>query len=123
MRQTIRLNTFETNSSSYHTLIIMSKDEFEKFKNGELYFAPHQDRIFMTDKDIPEIDEFKIDNKDYENLSEKELTAAIDVFKDEYFDTDYALGYSYDYLDSCTETVYDKEGNEKVAVSIYIGDC
>lgn len=36
MRQ-IRYNTFETNSSSTHTLIIMTKDEYDKLCNGELY--------------------------------------------------------------------------------------
>jgi hypothetical protein len=32
----IRIGTFETNSSSTHTLVIVSKKEFEKWKSGEL---------------------------------------------------------------------------------------
>lgn len=32
----IRKNTFETNSSSTHSITICTEEEFEKFKNGEL---------------------------------------------------------------------------------------
>ena len=38
MRQ-VRIGTFETNSSSTHTLVIVSKEEYEKFKKGELLFS------------------------------------------------------------------------------------
>jgi len=37
MKQTIRLNTFETNSSSVHSLTILSKEDFDKFKSGEYF--------------------------------------------------------------------------------------
>ena len=33
----IRQNIFETNSSSTHSLTICRKDEFDKWKNGEVY--------------------------------------------------------------------------------------
>ena len=36
MLRKIRRGVFETNSSSVHTLTIVSKEEFEKFKSGEL---------------------------------------------------------------------------------------
>ena len=35
MRQT-RFNTFETNSSSVNTMSLFRKDDWERFKNGEL---------------------------------------------------------------------------------------
>lgn len=34
--KTIRYGTFETNSSSCHSLILVGKDDFEKFKNHEM---------------------------------------------------------------------------------------
>lgn len=34
--KTIRFETFETNSSSCHSLIVASKSDFEKFRNGEM---------------------------------------------------------------------------------------
>lgn len=36
MKKTIRKGIFETNSSTTHTLVIGSKEEFDKWKNGEL---------------------------------------------------------------------------------------
>lgn len=36
MRQ-IRYGAFETNSSSTHTLVIMTKEQYEKFKKEELF--------------------------------------------------------------------------------------
>jgi hypothetical protein len=36
MKKQIRFGVFETNSSSVHSLTIVSKEEFEKFKKGEL---------------------------------------------------------------------------------------
>lgn len=38
MKINIRNNVFETNSSSVHTLCICTKEEYEKFKNGELLY-------------------------------------------------------------------------------------
>lgn len=37
MKQTIRFNTFETNSSSTHSCIIVTDEELEKWRNGETY--------------------------------------------------------------------------------------
>ena len=34
MKRTVRLCTFETNSSSVHTLQILTKDDYDKWKNG-----------------------------------------------------------------------------------------
>ena len=39
--KTIRYNTFETNSSSTHSLTIVDEDEFEKFKNCDLLLDYH----------------------------------------------------------------------------------
>lgn len=38
MKKTIRLNTFETNSSSCHSLCIMNKKDFEKWHNDSNYY-------------------------------------------------------------------------------------
>ena len=37
MKRIVRHCTFETNSSSTHSLVFMSKENFKKWKNGELY--------------------------------------------------------------------------------------
>lgn len=38
MRRVIRRGVFETNSSTSHSLIIMSKDQYDKWENDGLYF-------------------------------------------------------------------------------------
>ena len=35
MKKQIRIGVFESNSSSTHSLTIVSEDEFKKWKNGE----------------------------------------------------------------------------------------
>lgn len=35
--KTIRANTFETNSSSTHSMIILTEEEYNKLESGELY--------------------------------------------------------------------------------------
>lgn len=62
MRQ-IRLGVFETNSSSVHTLVIVSKEEFEKFYRGELFYDSYKDEFVTT----PPEDEYD-DVKTYETF-------------------------------------------------------
>lgn len=112
MKQLIRFNTFETNSSSIHTLSIVNKDDFEKFKSGELYYYRYGE--FIKREDIPYLEEFK--SEGYK--SDKD----IDNFLYDFCNGDYSYLYTSGNLDYCTETVYDKEGNEKIAFSVYIPD-
>ena len=39
MKQKIRENTFETNSSSTHTLVMCSEEDYKKFENNEVYYV------------------------------------------------------------------------------------
>lgn len=39
MRQTIRQNTFETNSSSTHNMVVIPESKMEAWNNNELYYA------------------------------------------------------------------------------------
>lgn len=42
MKRQIRIGTFETNSSSVHTLVICSEKEYLAWKNGELLLNPYK---------------------------------------------------------------------------------
>lgn len=48
MKIQIRQQVFETNSSSMHSMVIVSRDDFEKFKAGELNLAPNRWENEMT---------------------------------------------------------------------------
>ena len=47
----IRRGVFETNSSSTHSITMCSESEYDKWKNGELYFDRDND-CFCTKEDI-----------------------------------------------------------------------
>ena len=122
MKQVFRTQVFETNSSSMHSLIILSKEDFEKFKNKEIFFSS-EIGWFKSYKDIPNLNEFKEECPYYSDLTDDGKKKAVAEFVENYFNTDYAVGYTFNGLDAEYKTVYDKDGNEEVALSIYIGEC
>lgn len=119
MKQVIRSNTFETNSSSTHSLILVDKETFNKFKNKELYFYIGTDS-FIEKGDIVKLSEFEDDYPDYQTFSADELKDAIEDFINTYTDCDYPVLGTLTSIDSRTQEVYDKDGNEQVALSYYI---
>lgn len=52
MKQTIRLNTFETNSSSTHNCVIGTKEQFDQLRIDELYIY---DNEIITKEDLLKI--------------------------------------------------------------------
>lgn len=119
MKQNIRHNTFETNSSSIHSLILVNVDQFEKFKNKELYFLIAQDK-FITKNEISELADFKSENPNFNNLNSDEKIRAVQEFIEDFSDCDYPILATYHSLDLCTQEVYDKDGNKQIAFSYYI---
>lgn len=47
----IRRGTFETNSSSTHSITICTEEEFEKFENGELVFDKWEEKLIPVDSE------------------------------------------------------------------------
>ena len=41
MKQTIRVKTFETNSSSTHNMVVIPESKLEAWDNNELYYVRH----------------------------------------------------------------------------------
>ena len=69
MKQTLRLNTFETNSSSTHSCCLCSEEELKGWKEGKLYFIrwSRDEQIFIEKSKVDEEwEEFKR-SKDYES--------------------------------------------------------
>jgi hypothetical protein len=59
MKKQIRFGVFETNSSSVHSLTIVSKEEFEKFKKGELVLDTWKRKLIPTpNEDVLEDGEY-----------------------------------------------------------------
>ena len=107
--KTIRHNTFETNSSSTHSLLILTEEENDKINNGELFLRDkfsyeiitkeEADKIFLEsienynlqypEDNIQTIEDFKETDEYLDNKSE--FPCDIDEWADnEYLDYDYA---------------------------------
>lgn len=103
MRQ-VRLATFETNSSSTHTLVIVSKEEFEKWKRGELYLEDSvmktKDQVLLDNKKLidtyndGDVDEFISDERmDYESYFDRDMETFTQEHKTPNGDEVVAFGY------------------------------
>ena len=64
----IRIGTFETNSSSTHTMVVCTEEEFKKWVAGELLVCNYDDDLFTPEK----VKEFPYpgDYYDYDNWME-----------------------------------------------------
>ena len=142
--ETLRMGTFETNSSSTHCMTIMSEEEYDKFKSGLYYWDRSYDKIVTTDtmyqayldweKKADEkdklskpmsIDQFvtcletkksgKYPDNDEMKFRIKEFETFIE--STEYCSLD-TLGNDYEY-ESCSKTV----GDQTVVAFAYYGYC
>lgn len=72
MIRQIRMGVFETNSSSTHSLVVCTREEFNKWKSGELLydgdFVTPEQVLAEVQKDSPNITKFEdIDDlRDYD---------------------------------------------------------
>ena len=111
----IRKNVFETNSSSTHSLVMCTDDEYNKWANGELYycmwFPAKADKSLMKESDFYTEEEAKAictyadikwdpeEGKTYCQRKEYFITL------DEFCDTDYLEIEEYSYKTPGGETV------------------
>lgn len=93
MKIQVRRGVFETNSSSVHSLCICSADDYDKWKNGKLFYDLYNDALV--------VDSDKIQGNDY-------------MTYDEFFDCLSDLGYE-EYKENYTS----KSGDDIVAFGYY----
>lgn len=55
----VRIGTFETNSSSTHSIVICTPEEYEKWRKGEL-LCNEWDEKLMTPEEVEKVGESKI---------------------------------------------------------------
>lgn len=97
MKKQIRYGVFETNSSSVHSLTIVSKEEFERFKNGEMVLDRWGERLVevptKTETDGEE-DNYEYDKYEtYDNLGGGEYETFIQNYKTKNGDEIVAFGF------------------------------
>lgn len=62
MKRTIRFGVFETNSSSTHSLTMASKEEFEKWKRGEILFDRYGEEFITKEEASTDKNKYSGDN-------------------------------------------------------------
>lgn len=130
----VRRNVFETNSSSTHSITMCSEDEYDKWKNGELFYK-RWDGEFYTKEQI--IEKARIRKK--ECIEKQEKGESIYRYEEKYMkaETDeelYEVEYDeeeyqnyddfWDYIESEYETFednYTTKNGEKIIAFGYHG--
>jgi hypothetical protein len=114
----IRKGVFETNSSSTHSITLCSKEEYDKWNNGELFLDKswRAEKKFITKEEA--IEKLKnnkynsYDNLDFDN--EEKIVEA--MRKEELYTPE---DYFDEYLESFESTYITKSGEEVIAFGQY----
>lgn len=67
MKKIIRKGTFETNSSSSHSLVFCTEEEYKKLKEEKLFFKDRWDDEFITEEEYNKLLEEALKNAVEEN--------------------------------------------------------
>ena len=126
--KTVRLGTFETNSSSTHSITMCMESDYEKWKNGEMYWHRWNDELVSkeeVEKEMAKLrDEFIADNPDFDENNEEwkeELEQYINEDKTYYT---YEEFNDYDYIEYETfvDTFETPNGETVIAFGYYGND-
>ena len=97
MKIKIRPNTFETNSSSTHSMVIAPENEFSRWERGEIYYHDWKDR-FATREEIFEEIKNEPENYKYSNLPQF-LALETEEERKEYVENNLAFSDEIDFID------------------------
>ena len=122
---TFRLGTFETNSSSTHSMVICTKDQWDKWAAGELFasryydgFKTKEEAISILMKDFPEYFDESGEFRSDSDLSYDSLEELIS-YESEWYDMDSWVGDL-----ECDENEFTTPGGEVIKVICRYGyDC
>lgn len=143
----VRQGVFETNSSSTHTLTICSKDDFDKWKHGEVFWLDNDcwhkldtNKNFVTQEELEALAE-KYNKEQQERIDAGDKFAKVldidkvinerpdyDSWRDSYWDTERSSLEAYtvdDFyvrngdLETYSETFTSPSGDEMVAFGAF----
>lgn len=83
--KTIRANTFETNSSSTHSMVILTEEQNNQLRNGQLYLTNKYDEDLITKEERDAIFYEAIENYNKEYPQDTIVTI------EDFMETDYYL--------------------------------
>lgn len=131
MRQTIRQNTFETNSSSTHNMVVIPESKMKAWENNELYYARYvwgkevkefveknNGRLLYTKQEL-------IDSGIFDDMPKREDFEDEGEFEDaveEYFDdSDFVTADKWSRDLEEDEHIYTAESGEKLHIICQYG--
>lgn len=116
MKQQIRLGVFETNSSSVHSLTMVEKPDYEKWKKGEILFSEYGcngDSEFLPADEAIEKNLSMFDKEDLTEKFVEEYRKTKNLYRS--LDVDEDCGIDYDDLDLSELYLNYEEYEEMVA--------
>ena len=116
----IRRNVFETNSSSTHSIAFATQSEFEKWRNGELFYKDSwsdKPKFMSEDEAVADIKTSKYYDGELDNISTLKKEKLYRIFRD------YSI-YDYDHWGDDYESDvnhYTTPGGEEIVAICYYG--
>lgn len=126
--KTIRQGSFETNSSSTHSITLCMKDDYEKWKNGEMYWSRWNNELVSKEKVEKENakarEDFIKENPDFDENDEEWVEQLEEYINDDraYYTYDEFNDYDYLEYETYTQTYSTPNGEEIVAFGYYGSD-
>ena len=116
-----RVGVFETNSSSTHTMCIVTAEEMKKLQSGELFISSWGGKIYTREEAINEAistnnrwNSTKYTRSDVDGMSESDLIEFLDVNDIKTFDT-----WGSEYLEYFEEEYTTPSGDKIVVFGEY----
>ena len=126
--RTVRRGTFETNSSRTHSITMCMESDYEKWKNGEMYWHRWNDELVSkeeVEKEMAKLrDEFIADNPDFDENNEEwkeELEQYINEDK-MYYTYEEFNDYNYIEYETFVDTFETPQGEKVVSFGYYGSD-
>lgn len=123
--KTIRRGTFETNSSSTHSISICTISEFEQWKNGGLYYDDWNNKFITKDEYNKKMESYKedfiSDHPDFDENDEDWIDNLNDYLNEdkEYYTYDEYSGYDYLEYEKYEKKYKTPNGEEIIAFGYY----
>ena len=126
--KTVRLGTFETNSSSTHSITMCMESDYEKWKNGEMYWHRWNDELVSKEEAEKEMaklrEEFIADNPDFDENNEEWKEKLEQYINEDKMYYTYEEFNDYDYIEYETfvDTFETPQGEKVVSFGYYGSD-
>ena len=126
--KTVRLGTFETNSSSTHSITMCMESDYEKWKNGEMYWHRWNDELVSkeeVEKEMAKLrEEFIADNPDFDENNEEWKEKLEQYINEDKMYYTYEEFNDYDYIEYETfvDTFETPQGEKVVSFGYYGSD-